>query len=546
MRNRLRGIGQAAALTGCLARRLAVDDSRVADRRVDLDALRRFYADRGFAPLWMKPAGDGAPAFVPAAALAVAVLDDSAKDGLASATYHGEAVSGLAALPNASDDNRLAMELLLTDGVLRYARDLRAGRTAPRRISRDIAVSPPAVNPGDTALQAVESGDPATVLKALVPANPAYQGLRRALAALRQMEKAGGWPQVPALKGKTKLEPGSSDAAVPALRDRLAASGDYHGPRGKSQIYDAPLRAAVVRFQARHGLEADGVVGQNLLAEINIPVDARIAQVEANMERARWLPDDYGARHVWVNAPEYKLTAVEGGEPVFTMKVVVGTKQRRTPVLASAITSVVLNPTWTMPPRLAKEDYLPKLQKNPGYLAENGFSVYPNWNAGAKPLDARKINWKAMSPAAMSHLKLRQDPGPKNALGQIKFNIANDFDVYLHDTPSKDKFARSMRALSSGCVRLGEPMTLANFVFAETPEWGPEQRKAVLDSQKTKYVTLHRPIPVYVVYQTVWMSDDGVLNFRPDIYDRDTETLTALARAAASGAGAIRTAMTGR
>lgn len=536
--------GVASPDVAAIAGRLTVDDDRVAERRVDLEGLRRFYAGRGFAPLWLKPAGaDGAP-FIPAAAATLRALDAAAKDGLVPLAYHVDALNALAADGRMVDDH-LSMELLLTDGLLRYARDVRAGRTTPRRISRDIQVSPPNVNAAEMARRTAESDQPTVVLATLAPANPAYRGLRDALATLRRVEKAGGWGQVPALKGKTKLEPGASDPAVPALRDRLAASGDYHGPRSKSQVYDAPLRAAVVRFQTRHGLEPDGVVGAGLLAEINVPVESRIAQVEANMERARWLPDDLGARHVWVNAPEFKLTAVDGGAPVFSMKVVVGTKQRRTPVLVSSISSVVLNPTWTMPPRLAKEDYLPKLQKNPGYLAENGFSVYPNWNAGTKPLDARKINWKAMSPAAMSHLKLRQDPGPKNALGQIKFNIANDFDVYLHDTPSRDKFARSMRALSSGCVRLAEPMTLANFVFADMPEWGAEQRKTVLDSQKTKYVTLNQSIPVYIVYQTAWIATDGALHFRPDIYERDAETLTTLAKSGPVG-GAIRTAMNPR
>ncbi len=536
--------GVAAPDVAAIARRLTDDDARVADRRVDLEGLRRFYAGRGFAPVWLKPAGAGGAPFVPAAAATLRVLEDAAKEGLVPAAYHVDSLNALAA-DGASADDRLSMEMLLTDGLLRYARDLRAGRTAPRRISRDIQVSPPSVNAADVVRRTAESDQSAAVLAALAPANPTYRGLRDALATLRRTEQAGGWPAVPALKGKTKLEPGGSDPALPALRDRLAASGDYHGPRGKSQVYDAPLRTAVARFQTRHGLEPDGVVGPGLLAEINVPVDVRIAQVEVNMERARWLPDDLGARYVWVNAPEFKLTAVDGGAPAFSMKVVVGAKPRRTPVLVSSISSVVLNPTWTMPPRLAKEDYLPKLQKNPGYLAENGFSVYPNWSAGAKPLDARKINWKAMSPATMSHLKLRQDPGPKNALGQIKFNIANDFDVYLHDTPSRDKFARSMRALSSGCVRLAEPMTLANFVFAEMPEWGAEQRKSALDSKKTKYVTLNQSIPVYILYQTAWVAADGALHFRPDIYERDAETLTALAKSGPAG-GAIRTAMNAR
>lgn len=536
-----------------------IDDQRqVAGEAVDLPRLRRFYAARGFAPLWLSGNGGGATLSSAAAATAQ-TFQAAADDGLEPQAYHADALSGLATAGGAGDvmaggagdatERRLALELLLTDGLLRYAHDVRAGRVTPQRISRDLDIDPPVVDAAAAAVGVATAADPAAALAALGSANPDYRGLRRLLGQLRQTGRAGGWPAVPAFRGKSRLVLGDSDPAVPALRDRLAASGEYAGPRNsKATAYDAPLKAAVARFQARHGLEADGVLNAATLAEINVPVAARIEQVLANLERARWLPDSFGPRHIRVNAADFRLTAVTEGQPSRSMRVVVGTKQRRTPVLASAISSVVLNPTWTMPPRLAKEDYLPKLLKNPGYLAEHGFTVYSGWGAGAQTVDVRKINWKNVG-SGIGGLKLRQEPGPQNALGRIKFNIDNDFDVYLHDTPSRDKFARSMRALSSGCVRLGEPMALADFVFADVPEWGEPQRQATLDSLKTRFITLKQPIPVYILYQTVWVDDDGAAQFRPDVYERDGELNAAVARVAASAGqttGPTRVALNGR
>lgn len=535
-----------------IAQRLAVEQKTVAGQNIDLERLRRFYAARGFAPLWLaEQQGAPLPAFTAAAAATGRTLQNAATEGLNPQTYHADRSAALTVAADgdnleAAVDRRSALELLLTDGLLRYARDVRMGRLAPKKISADLDMTPPAIDAAEAVSSVAAAADPAAALADLAPKNPDYLRLRQVLADLRRVERSGGWPVVPAFKGKSKLEPGASDPALPVLRERLAASGDYTGPRAPAKVYDAPLRAAVMRFQTRHGLEPDGVLGPTALTEINTPIDARIAQVTANMERARWLPDTLGDRYVKVNIPEFKLTAVDGGVAVRSMRVIVGAKQRKTPMLSSVITTVILNPTWTMPPKLAKEDYLPKLQKNPGYLAEHGFSVYANWDAKAKPMNVHKINWKSYSPAAMSHLKLKQDPGPQNALGQIKFDIKNDFDVYLHDTPSRDKFQRSMRALSSGCVRLGEPMALADFVFAGMPDWGAEQRKPVLDSLKTRFVSLTRPTPVHILYQTAWADENGTVHFRPDIYDRDAELLAAVARAAPNPAQPIKTAMNGR
>lgn len=517
------GAGEArAGLDIAIAARM-IDESRtVAGQRVDLPLLRRVYAQRGFAPLWLTP--EGTPR--PQAAAVLAVVQGAAADGLSPADYHPDAIA--ARLTSADAAARTELEVLLTDAVMAYGVHLRAGRVAPRAISTDFALVPAAVDPMRIVADAAEAAEPARVLAALAPPQPAYAALKTALQRLRAVEAGGGWPVVPSPR-TAKLEPGRRDPAVAALRRRLAASGEFVGKVAGGDLYDAALKGAVVRFQTRHGLDADGVVGPGTLVALNVPVAERIGQILANLERERWMPADLGRRHVVVNVPDYSLKAVEDGTVVDSMRVIVGTKVRRTPIFSSSITSVVLNPTWTMPVRLAKEDYLPKLLKNPGYLAEKGFTVYASWAPGAPALDPRRINWKAVG-NGIGRLKLRQDPGPNNALGQVKFNIPNGFDVYLHDTPSRDKFDKTVRAFSSGCVRVGEPMELAAFVLATMPEWPAERRQQMLDRKETKTIVLKEPVPVHLLYRTAWVDAAGDLQFREDVYGRDQELLDAVGR----------------
>ncbi|MGQ9365996.1 L,D-transpeptidase family protein [Azospirillum sp. A39] len=507
-----------------------IDDSRiVAGRAVDLATVRRFYAQRGFTPLWIDAAG--AP--TPAAARVLAVLEAAAAEGLDPEDYHAAAIAERLRPPGPAA--RLDLELLLSDAVMRYGAHVHAGRVTPKAVAEDLAVTPPAVDRFAVAEAAAADGDAA--LAALAPVRPDYGALKEALRRYRALAAAGGWKPVPAPR-VAKLEVGMRDPAVKALRRRLAVTGDLvekgreaAGKAKDSDLYDTALKAAVGRFQARHGLFVDGVVGAATLTALNVPVDERIGQIVANLERLRWLPAPGGDRYVVVNVPDFTLKAVENGQTALDMRVIVGTKVRRTPVLTSTITSVVLNPTWTVPVRLAREDYLPKLLRDPGYLASHGFTVFSSWAADATPLDSRRIDWKAVG-RRIGGMRLRQDPGPNNALGQVKFNIPNGFDVYLHDTPSREKFDRSVRTFSSGCVRVGDPMALAAFVMAGMDDWPAERRQQVLDKGDTKTVVLKRAVPVHILYQTAWMGQDGVVQFREDIYGRDVELLDAVARRA--------------
>lgn len=511
-----------------VAARLAQDSRVVSGRPVDLTPLRRLYAQRGFQPLWLD-AGGGVKAPVEDV---VEVLRQADAEGLSAADYHIETIA--AALKSQTREDRVAADLLLTDAVMKYGTHLRAGRIAPRAVSPDFAeVKPGAVDAAGLVLRTSEAADARAVLAAMAPVRPEYAALRAALKRYRALETAGGWPPVPAFR-VAKLEPGMRDPAVRALRKRLAVTGDFDGKQpdakaAQGDVYDPPLRKAVERFQARHGLFVDGVVGASTLTALNVTASERVRQILASMERLRWMPDDLSDRYVLVNVPDFTLKAVEQGAVVQEMRVIVGTKVRRTPIFSSAITSIVLNPTWTMPVKLAREDYLPKLLKDPGYLESHGFSVYAGWAPDAPRLESSRIDWKRVG-AGIGRMRLRQDPGPQNALGQVKFNIPNGFDVYLHDTPSREKFDKTVRTFSSGCVRVGKPMELADFVLSGNPEWPVERRQRQLDKGETRTVVLKQPVTVHLLYQTAWVDAAGTVQFREDIYGRDNELLDALAR----------------
>lgn len=522
-----------ASLDVAIAARM-VDNSRfIAGDPVDLQGLRRFYAQRGFVPLWVQPGGVAGGSVKPGAVAVLAALRESGAEGLVPADYHAAAIAER--LADTVQARRMELDILLTDAVIKYATHLRAGRVAPRLVSSDYAeIQRPEVDAAALPEQVADAADARPLLAALTPPNPTYGVLKGLLKRMTAAEKAGGWPLVPPPRAAA-LAVGAKDPAVPALRRRLAASGDFDGrvdAKGAvkgDDVVDAALRRAVERFQARHGLPVNGSVDAATIAALNVPLSVRITQVQANMERARWLPARFADRRIEVNIPEYTLRAFDGGKPALQMRVIVGSKTRRTPVLSSVVPSVVLNPTWTIPPTIAREDYLPKLIRNPGYLAAHGFTVYSGWGADARPLDAGRINWKSVG-TGITKLRLRQDPGPKNALGQVKFNIINGYDVYLHDTTAREKFQQHARALSSGCVRVGEPLVLADFVLGANGDWTPDRRQQTLDKAVTRTVTLKDPLEVHLLYQTVWVDGSGVVQVREDIYGRDGELMDAIAR----------------
>jgi murein L,D-transpeptidase YcbB/YkuD len=277
-------------------------------------------------------------------------------------------------------------------------------------------------------------------------------------------------------------------------------------------------------FQLRNGLTADGVVGKATIEAMNIPVEDRIATIEANLERWRWLSDDLGERYIEVNIANFELQVIEKDDMVFRTEVIVGRTLRETPVFSSTMTYLVLNPDWTVPPTILNDDIIPSVINNPDYLAEKNLKIL---RMDGTEVDPSTIDWINMVQAGFPY-RIHQEPGPTNALGRVKFMFPNQYSVYIHDTPDQNLFGRTDRSFSSGCIRVNNPLDLAACIMKDSTAWTPEQIKNVIDQGEERTVNLAKSIPVHIVYLTAWASDDGLVYFRKDIYDRDQPLLAAL------------------
>ena len=340
--------------------------------------------------------------------------------------------------------------------------------------------------------------------------------LAESLAQYQQLAAQGGWRQVPA--GPT-LRAGDRSERILFLKERLVASSDLAAPADQGEEFDGDLKAAVQRFQARHGLTVDGIVGVRTMAELNVPIDRRIRQLAASLERCQPLPQLLERRHILINIADFTLKLFEDGKLLLAMPVIVGKTYRQTPVFSGRISSLVLNPCWEVPHSIATQDLLPKIKKDPGYLGKFHFRVYADWNSPAE-IDPTTIDWTALSRARFPYL-LRQDPGPDNALGGVKFFLSNPYDVYLHDTPHRELFQKDSRTFSSGCIRLARPLDLAIYLLRGTPLGSMAALTSAISRAETQCVDIPSPIAIHMVYMTAWVDPEGRIQFRPDIYHRN-------------------------
>jgi murein L,D-transpeptidase YcbB/YkuD len=474
--------------------------------------LTRFYAAHNYQPVWVDETGPNARAQT-----LQQTLQQAATEGLDPGAYPLPLIDHLWQSEGVAQ--QVALDLLLTDTFFDYSRELLTGQLDPLWSGQHWYIG---VEQTDsvTLLQALlQSGNFDSALKNLPPGHPAYQRLREALARYRQIEAKGGWPAIP--MGKI-IRPGDHDPRIPRLRQRLQLEGALQFDSVKDMsLYDAALRYAIERFQLRHGLEQDGVIGPLTLAELNMPVSRRIAQIRLNMERWRWLPNQLGHRHIVVNLSAYQLSAYDHGERQFTMDAIIGTLENPSPQISGGLHTVVFNPHWSIPKKIALEEVIPKQQRNPRYFASRGIRVFSNWS-GEVELDPRGIDWSALHWGNF-HYMLRQDPGPKNPLGKLKFLFTNNFRVYLHDTPAQQLFNRNERTFSHGCIRVEAPRRLAAFLLADGPAspWSEAAVRSAVASGLTREVAVTRPVPVYLLYLTAWVGDDGAVHFRRDIYGED-------------------------
>jgi len=474
-----------------------------------------FYAsDRNYKPIWVRDSGPKSKAYE-----VIQVFKTAGEMGINPGNYR---VAEIEKRMSATTPRQLAeLELLISRAFIDFGRDVNRGLILPASVNSENAIVPREIGPL-TLIDGAEGADSiAKFVNSIEPSTPEYQRLKYTLANYRDMATNGGWPTLP--KGAV-LKPDAQDPRIPTLRKRLHVTGDLESSGvTDSNSYDAALVVAVKNFQERHGLTPDGIIAQTTLDELNVPVADRIRQIEVNLERRRWMDDNLGKYYVFVNVADQEMKVVRDGETIHTARLVVGKPFTRTPVFSETMKYIVLNPTWSVPPSIASNEYLPKLKKDPGYLKKQGIRIFSA--SGAGEVDPYAVNWSSLGRMPYS---LRQDSGAKNALGQVKFMFPNKFNIYLHDTPSKSLFDKDLRIFSHGCMRVQNPLDLAALLLADQG-WTRQKINDVIAAGKERVVNLAKPIPVHVTYLTAWVNKDGAVNFRRDVYKRDTLLATALA-----------------
>ena len=492
-------------------------------------AVARYYRGAGFEPAWTGPEGP-----TPQADSLLAVLRDAHHDGLRPADYHVSTIDSLARHLRGQRREGQPMgaraladfELLCTDAFLLYSAHLLGGRVDPVELVPTWNLDRRQQNLVERLREALQDNSIRATLQHLRPSHPRYNAFRRTLARYRLQAQQGGWSTIP---GGPALEEGMRDERVPDLRRLLQATGDLSADApSDALLFNDPLRQAVGRFQERHGLVVDGVVGPATRAAMNVPIEERIRQIEVNLERGRWLPRSLGDPHVLVNIADFWLRVVENGRYALQMRVVAGTRYRQTPVFSGEISYLVFNPYWYVPDRIAVEDKLPDFQRNPALVSRFGYEVFDGWGAGAKRVDPAAIAWDSLSASRFPY-RLRQKPGPANALGRVKFMLPNAHNVYLHDTPERSDFHKMVRTFSSGCIRVEYPVDLALYLLDSNGGWTRERIEDMMQGDAERAVVLRRKMPVHLLYWTAWMEDEDTVHFRKDIYGRDEAVARALA-----------------
>jgi murein L,D-transpeptidase YcbB/YkuD len=489
--------------------------------------LPLFYARRGFQPAW------AVDATLHNADSLVAGIHAARRDGLKTEDYHLAKIELLLdalkrdrflGLPP-DPDLLVDLDLLLTDAFLVLGSHLLGGRVNPETLHAEWVAYNPKADLAGILEAALAAGQVEAALDRLRPPHAGYTDLKAALQQFHDIETCGGWPPLPE---NLVSQEGDVGDHIAQLRQRLSVSGDLDLQENQEvNRYDETLEEAVGRFQVRHGLPPTGRIDSQTLNELNVPAAIRIRQIELNLERWRWIPHELGSRYLLVNAADYRLTVVENGRSRWDMRVVVGRDYRSTPVFSADLQYIEINPYWNVPQKIAVEDILPKVKRNPAYLIRKHFKVFENWRAGATEIDPLTIDWSKVTEKNF-HFKLRKEPGPSNDLGRIKFIMPNRFAVFLHDTPNRKLFAKNYRSFSSGCIRIEKPLELAEYLLQDDPRWTYRNILSAIDSGQNRIVRLKKAVPVHLLYWTAWVDPEGMVNFRKDIYKRDPRLDVAL------------------
>jgi len=482
--------------------------------------LRTFYGDRRYQPAWI----DGTRPTRQLDAL-LRALDAADRHGLDPQIYDIGPLSQARAqvrrrlLGPAGFQPELVgpVDLRLSAAWLEFASDLSNGVTARPHADPMWRIRPRSVDLLPALRRALAEDRVEEALGELAPPHDEYRWLAAAHASYRERERAGGWPALPA--GLT-LRPNQRSRHLAALARRLADGGDIDAGTAANPpaTYDVRLQQAVRRFARRHALPDSPVLTRQVVAAMNVPIAGRLRQIELNMERWRWFPRDLGDPHIRVNVPEFQLEIRERQRVVAAMDVIVGARETPTPIFSDTMTTVVFAPFWNVPTSIAVDETLPAIASDPEYLARNNLEVIAT---SGEVVDPETIDWTAIQEVGDFPYRFRQRPGTANSLGLVKFLFPNDFDVYLHDTPARTLFAKPFRALSHGCVRVEDPVALAEYLLREEGRWHGARIREAMNGGEEQHVRLPRPIKVHLMYWTARADASGTVRFFPDLYGHD-------------------------
>lgn len=485
-------------------------------------ALPLFYEKRGYQPAWIykKKLSENAKRLIGEIKLA-------SNEGLIPDDYHLIKISEMSdKLKNEKNIELLVdLDLLLTDAFLIYASHLLSGKVNPITIDPEWFTNLKEADFVSILDSSLYHNNISKALRDLLPMHDKYKRLKQGLENYRKIEDQGGWREIP---DGPLPKIGDNDNRVPLIRQRLIAAEDLKEIAViDSTRYDSSLVDAIKRFQKRHGLDIDGQLGPKTIAAMSVSVLERINQIRLNLERWRWLPQFFGEKYIIVNIANFELDVYEKNQIVLDMRIIAGKTYRRTPVFSDQMSYLVFSPYWNIPNNITVSDIIPMIRKDIEYLNKMKIKVLHGYGSNMKNIDPMTINWEDIDNFNKNYW-LRQEPGPANLLGGVKFMFPNRFNVYLHDTPAKDLFGKTSRDFSSGCIRIEKPEELAIYLLKDQFEWTLDKIREAMKRGTEQTVRLFPAMPVHILYWTSWVDENGLINFRNDIYNRDKSLLDAL------------------
>lgn len=507
----------AAALTAApapVSAQVTAYKQAIAEAAWDDSDVAAFYRENGYRPIWT---GEGDQARARRAAL-VRALSGIAVHGLPEGRYDLDGLMRRMETARTTRDLGL-LEVELSRVFLRYARDVQSGILVPAKVDSGIAREVQYRSRLSQLIDFANAKDPVRFMRQLPPATGEYRALMKRKLQMERLIAEGGWG---ATVPNRAIKPGESGPAVVALRDRLIRMG--YMERSATMTYDGVLQEAVLRFQAAHGLEADGVAGKGTVAQINVPAEERLKSIIVAMERERWLNLDRGERHILVNQTDFTAKIIDNGRVRFQTRAVIGKTRldHRTPEFSDVMEHMIINPSWHVPRSIITKEYLPQLRANP-YAARHLIIT----DARGRRVSRENVDFSRYS-ARNFPFDMRQPPGQRNALGLVKFMFPNKHNIYLHDTPHKSLFAREVRAYSHGCIRLNDPFDFAYALLSYQEENPKEFFHRILKTGRETKVDLEEPLPVHLIYRTAFTTPQGATEYRRDIYGRDQKIWEAL------------------